>query len=130
MFVLGVAEDFGVEDEKSALQLADLTADFLAMRRQQTAALRCRFGAALAQRRVAQHFSDRHPGRFQTTEEFYPSQNRSVVVASAGRIAIGAGKQSNSLIIAKRMRGQSGPLRQRANLHQRFLRRTSSSLRV
>lgn len=41
----------------------------------QDAALGLRIGAALPQSRVAQHFPDRHSGRFETIDKLYPGQD-------------------------------------------------------
>lgn len=42
---------------------------------EQHAALRFRIDAALPQGRVTQHFPDRHSGRFETIDKFYPGQD-------------------------------------------------------
>lgn len=57
------------------MQFGYMGADTLAVLFEQRAPLRFRADAALPQGRVAQHFPDRHPGRFETVEKFYPDQD-------------------------------------------------------
>jgi len=50
-------------------------ADTLAVLFEQSAAFRFGADAALPQGCVAQHFPNRHPGRFEALEKFYPDQD-------------------------------------------------------
>ena len=49
--------------------------DALAMLFEQRAALVFRADATLPQSRVAQHFPNWHPGRFEAVEKLYPDQD-------------------------------------------------------
>lgn len=52
-----------------------MRSDTLAVLFKQRAALRFRADATFPQGLVAQHFPDRHPGRFETVEKFYPAED-------------------------------------------------------
>src|SRR5690606_5142118 len=75
LFHAGISGNLGVEDEKAGLQFGHMGADTLAVLFKQRTALRFRANAALPQGRVAQHFPNRHPGRFEAVEKFYPDQD-------------------------------------------------------
>ncbi|OJW63712.1 MAG: hypothetical protein BGO65_08940 [Afipia sp. 64-13] len=75
LFVTGVSGNLGIEDEEAGLQFGQMRADTLAVLFEQRAALRFRANAALPQGRIAQHFTNRHSGRFETAEKFYPNQD-------------------------------------------------------
>jgi hypothetical protein len=71
----GIAGDFGVEDEKAGFQLFDMRPDALAMLFEQFAALRLRRDTTILQLRIAEHFPDRHPRRFQAAEKLDPGED-------------------------------------------------------
>jgi len=74
-FLAGISGNLGVEDEKAGLQFGHMGTDTLTVLFKQRAALRFRADAALPQSCVVQHFPNRHPGRFETVEKFYPGQD-------------------------------------------------------
>ena len=57
------------------MQFGHMRTDTLTVLFEQRAALRFRVDAALPQGRVTQHFTNRHPGRFETIEKFYPDKD-------------------------------------------------------
>src|SRR5215475_13233518 len=75
LFLAGISGNLGVEDEKAGLQFGHMRTDTLTVLFEQRAALRFRVDGALPQGRVTQHFPNRHPGRFETIEKFYPDQD-------------------------------------------------------
>lgn len=92
LFFLGIAKDFGVEDEKSSLKIRQMRAHLVPMRLQQKASVRASDGAPLTQCRIAQHLADRHAGGFQTVQKVDPDQDRPVVVPLARAVAASAGQ--------------------------------------
>ena len=99
------------------MQFGHMRTDTLTVLFEQCAALCFRVDAALPQGCVTQHFPNRHPGRFETIEKFYPGQDRCVVVTLTRLIPVGMGKQPDPLIVTDGVGRKSRTLRQFANLH-------------
>lgn len=111
------------------MQVSHVGADALAVLLQHVPALSLGDDAALPQGCVAQHLPDRHSGRLETAEERDPNQDRCVVVTLARLVPVGIGKQSDPLVIADGVSGQSRTLRQFANLHEHRSRHDASEAR-
>lgn len=88
-------------------------------------------GPLFTKRRVAQHFTDRHTGRFQAAEKLDPDEDRGIVVTAAGSIPVGVWKQPDPLVIADGVSCQSRALGQFTDFHLHlFLITTQVKLRV
>ena len=132
----GISGDLRVEDEKAILQLGKPRPDAFAMPLQKRTSLGFRARSLLPQGRIIQHLADRHSRRLQAAEKFDPDQDRCVIVALPGPVAIRIGKQPDPLVVADGMGRQAGAFRQFADLHgslsrhDAFEARTSSALEV
>ena len=87
------------------------------MRCQQRAAFLPGCRALRSKLRVAEHFLNRHAGRLEAAEEFDPCQHGRVVDALARAVPRGERQQSDSFVIADRVRCEARVFRDITDFH-------------
>lgn len=82
------------------MQIGDMDANTITMLFKQRKSLRFRFRTAFPQFGIAEHVTDRHPGRSQASEKLDPYEDGCIVVALARSVTVCVRKQPDPLVIA------------------------------
>ena len=101
--------DLALDDREALGQLGKVVADDAGMFFEQFSALARRAVTRISEPRKPSHLGDRHPGRPESSQERQPEEI-DLIVSTAVRRAPDRIDQAGSLVVAKCVDAQSGPL--------------------